>query len=321
MRETLSEAYILANRTKSASRGWKVVCPACSGNDCWITLDNNQGFCFECGTGYDIGENKYYKPRKQEVRDLDVPSIRQLYDTAVNYYHGCLTPDHLEYLDRRGIDRNDVETFRIGFCPSSNAPIYHSPVARDAGIADYAGTPWLANRIVFPYFAEGHATDLRGRSTDGTDPKYKSLYHHAVSRGAWYPFNYERAYAMSRATKTVIVTEGEIKAIVADKFGHAAVAFPGMLSLRPGVVFDADVRIVVIYDNSADPADRVRVDRAIYKLSERLGIFYVSTLPLLGDTKQDIDSFLLHRKGGPVRFQQIVDSAVTYDMYKRLRRF
>lgn len=320
MRETLSEAYILANRTKSASRGWKVVCPQCTGKDCWVTLDNGTGFCFECGAQYAIGENKFQRP-KQEVRELDVPGIRHLYDTAVDFYHDCLTPDHLEFLERRGIDRSDVDTFMIGFCPTGNSPLYHSPLAQDSGIVDYAGSPWLANRIVFPYFAEGHATDLRGRSTDGTDPKYKSLPRHAMSRGAWYPFNYERAYKLARKSKTVIVTEGEIKAIVADKFGHAAVAFPGMLSLRPGVVFDADVRIVVIYDNAAGKEDKLRVDRAIAKLSDRLGHFYVATLPLLGEEKQDIDSFLLNKRGGPVRFQQLVDEAVTYAMYKQLRKF
>jgi uncharacterized protein (DUF983 family) len=50
----LSEEYLVTHRTKRATRGWKAVCPSCSGNDLWYTQDNGSAFCFECGAVYHV---------------------------------------------------------------------------------------------------------------------------------------------------------------------------------------------------------------------------------------------------------------------------
>lgn len=318
--ETLTLDYIQANRTKRATRGWKVTCPSCSGKDLWVTPSNGRGFCFECGTPYSIGdERRSFDSYPQPV--FNVPAIRQIYRTASEHYHDCLTPDHRTYLANRGMDSTAVDLFRVGYCPAGVMPLYQTTIAKEAGIADRTGEPWLAERIVFPYVADGEVTDLRGRVLGNEEPRYKSLYHKSQTRGAVYPFNYDRAIARAKDTRTIIITEGEIKAAIADLHGFAAVALPGMLSWRPGFIANSDIKLVVMFDNAHDLTDRVRVDKAIYRLSKVIPYFNVGVLPLLGEQKMDIDTFLLHPKGGYSRFQYILDNACTYSFYRQLRRF
>jgi endogenous inhibitor of DNA gyrase (YacG/DUF329 family) len=284
MTTAITNEYIAAHRTKSVARGVKVECPSCGGKDLWITAENGRGFCFECCSAYTIaGSDEEAHESKQNIV-YDIPAIRQVYANAKSAYQDRLSPDHRLYLHDRGIDDTAIDAFGIGFCDDTILPEYRSAYARDGGIANYEGKPFLEGRIVFPYIAEGKITDLRGRDVVGADPKYKSPFRSSGSRGAIYPFNFDRAFARSAETKMVIVTEGEIKAILADLHGFAAVAFPGMASWRPAMMFDADVQYVVVYDN-AKGVDRWRIDKALSYIQKKLPTFSVVTLPLLGEEK------------------------------------
>jgi hypothetical protein len=324
MREAITIEYCEKNRTKRATRGYKAVCPGCAGNDLWVTPENRSCYCWECGTAYRItsGDQDTWMPaHSYAVKEFDTKAIRQVYNEAASYYHSCLSKEHEQFLKQRGITQEAINFFKIGFCPSGVMPMYLTETAKEAGIADGKGRPWLADRIVFPYIADGEITDLRGRTTTNEDPKYKSLYHKSAQRGALYPFNYDAALKKAQNSKTIIITEGEIKAVVADQYNFSIVALPGMLSYRPGLVSQPGIRIVVVFDNSAYPDDRVRVDRAIARLSQHIPYFSVVTLPLLGEEKMDIDSYLVRDDRNVARFQHFVDNAIDYPLYRRLRGF
>jgi hypothetical protein len=323
MAETLSLEYVQTHRTKQQSRGWKIVCPSCGGNDLWYTDDNGQAFCFECGITYRVADGT----KRDEFREdrisvsYDVPGIRTLYAELHTAYHESLTGEHRDYLHNRGIDDSAIEQFSIGYCPPTHMKSYESPLAKDAGLVSYSGAPTLSDRIVFPYIADSAVTDMRGRAVHNEEPKYRSLNHRSYNRGAIYPFNYERAMAMAREQKMVILTEGEIKAIVSDMHGFPTVALPGMLAWKPGFIYSPDTKVVVAFDANADPEDRRRVDKALANVEKRVPRFYVVSMPLLGEQKMDIDYFLLHARGGYSRFKYLVDNAVEYEQYKSLRRF
>jgi hypothetical protein len=324
MRELVTIDYCESNKTKSATRGYKTVCPSCRGRDLWVTPENNTCYCWECGVSYkmvrsldDVQEDT----RTFVHKAFDTKAIRSAYGEAADYYHSCISKEHEVFLRQRGITQESINFFKIGFCPSGTAPMYLTETAKDAGLANRKGEPWLAERIVFPYIADGEITDIRGRSIHGEDPKYLSLYHRSEQRGALYPYNYDAALKKSFETKVLILTEGEIKAVVADRLDFAIMALPGMLSYRSGLVAQPGIKMVVVFDNSSDQADRIRVDRAIARMTTRLPAFSVVTLPLLGEHKMDIDAYLLHDKGGKDRFQYYVDNAINYTMYKRLRSF
>lgn len=314
---TLSTEYVETQYTKSASRGWKVLCPSCGGNDLWYTPENNRAYCFECSANYSIGEQK----NKEDIPVFDVDKIRSFYTSVASEYHSLIDKDHREYLHSRGVDDSAIDNFQIGYCPAGHLLQYRSDIARYSGIVSRDATSWLSNRIVFPYIAESVVTDMRGRSMSGEDPKYKSAFHRSYSRGAIFPYNYDRASERSRDTKRVIITEGEIKAILADVHGYAAIALPGMTSWRRNTIFPSDVDIITVFDNSAKFSDRIRVDKAIAKITRYVPNLYVALLPLLGESKMDIDSYLLHKRGGAQRFDRIINGALEYKDYVKLRRF
>jgi len=325
MREPITLEYCEKNKTKRASRGYKTVCPGCRGNDLWITPGNSSGYCWECGTPYkvvaslDDVDTAAYKP--YIGKPFDTAAIRHAYAEASDYYHSCISKEHEEFLKQRGITQEAISFFKIGFCPSGTSPMYLTETAKEAGLADGRGRPWLADRIVFPYIADREVTDLRGRTMTGEDPKYKSLYHRSEQRGALYPYNFDAAMKKAAETKTLIVTEGEIKAVVADRHNFAIMALPGMLSYRPALVQQPGIKIVVMFDNSSDPDDKVRVDRAIARLAQRVPNFSVVTLPLLGRDKMDIDTYLLAADNNEARFKHFIDNAIDYAQYRRLRSF
>lgn len=320
MREVLTEEYLISNRTKRATRGWKATCPSCGGNDLWYTVDTGSAFCFECGTSYSVGDvprqsaSVNYQPR-------DVQSVRSVYAAAMALYRDCLQPEHRDYLRNRGLDDTAIDDFSLGFCPPRELPLYQLDSAKLAGLCTRRNEPFLADRVVFPYLAASETTDVRGRAIEAIEPRYKSPQHDAYIRGAVFPFNHDRALAKAEQTRRIIVTEGEFKAILADMHGFSCVALPGMLSWRSGLIEVAKYTPIIMFDNSVDPYDRMRVDRAIARLVEHLPMAKVAVLPLLGEDKQDIDSFLLHPKGGIQRFEHIINGAVPYTMYKALRRF
>jgi Domain of unknown function (DUF3854) len=320
-RESLTEEYLVTNRTKRASRGWKAVCPSCSGNDLWYTVDTNSAYCFECGTAYKVGDAPEVEKAASYVQH-DLDAVRRVYDSAKILYRDCLVDAHKLYLQNRGIDNGIIDAFQIGFCPPTSIPLYQLDSAKLAGLCDVRGRPMLGGRVVFPYEANSQTTDMRGRAlASDVHPRYVSPRVDAYIRGAVYPFNYDRAVQRAQQTRTIIVTEGEIKAILADAHGFAAVALPGMLTWRHGLLDLANTRLVMVFDNSVDKFDRLRVDKALARLYSRLPPFDVGVLPLLGEEKQDIDSFLLHPKGGYNNFVRVVESALSYKTYRALRRF
>lgn len=310
----LSEEYVQNNIASIESRGVKVICSSCGGKNCWITFDNARGFCFNCGETFILSD----VPRVYvEQVEYDIPILRRYYKSLTEFYQNCLTIDHREYLKRRGID--SPEEYGFGYCPNGASALYSSQIAKDAGVVNYDGQPSLGDRIVFPYIVDDEITDIRGRAFGDIKPKYKSLRHSSKSRGAVYPFNYTRA--MKKSKDILIITEGEIKAVVADIHGFACVALPGMLSWRSGLVLRSDITPVIVFDNSSNREDRTRVDRAIDSIAKRLLNAHVAMLPLLGEEKMDVDSYLLHKRGGANRFKHIIENAVSYKDYRKLRRF
>lgn len=318
--EYVTKEYCRENRTKgNGSEVYKCLCPNCGGKDLHITEHNNKAYCFECAAFYRIGAQRE-NTQRQRI-NLPIEDIRDFYSNILNFYREALQPAQRQYLTDRGIDDSSIEFFKIGFCSSARIPLYAERRAKESGLSFGDGQPFLSDRIVFPYLAVDKITDLRGRCVNGEEPRYKSPYHQSSLRGAIYPFNYDVAIQRAREQKLLLITEGEIKTIFAHNAGFACVGLPGMTNWRRGCVIDGDIRVVVVFDNTAAQEDKRRVDRAIYNLSRHLPEFSVATLPLLGQDKMDIDTFILNSKGGVDRFRSILDDSIEYTMYQKLRKF
>lgn len=296
------------------ARWHKETCPACGKENYGITKDNGVGFCFNCGHWARDGQ-AIYKPR---VRSEHIPEIRNLYAQVAAYYHSSLDKQALSFLSRRGFTDNTIERFQIGYCPVGKNPIYKGSLAKEAGLATSADTGFLAGRITFPYFYdETTITDIRGRAIDPFDElRYKSPYNDSFFRGADFPYNYHL-----RCNKKIILTEGEIKADIATQIQYPAMALPGIMSWRDGLVIDLDTEYTMIFDSQRNMRD---VRRAIMRIAEKLisagvNIPHIGTIPLFGRNKMDIDDLILQY--GPEIFSDVVNNALPYDEWKGLQRF
>ena len=316
--KTISRAYVEQTRVRRQSRGWKCLCPVCGGNDCWYTPDNHIAFCFNCGETFRVIDHTFVGSQPRYVVPLD--DIRMYYATVTDWYRTALDT-HVEamtYLQSRGIDRLTASTYRLGYCPPIYHDVYAHPVAHASGIVTKTYQPTLAQRIIFPYIANGQITDLRGRSiAPAVEPKYRSLPYRAVERGAIFAFNYDRAVERLQEAPYLLITEGEIKALFADMAGFAVVAFPGMQSYR--VIPATKKPKIIIFDSDAH--HQQVVDRAIIRTAQYIGMeqVFVVRLPLFGESKMDIDTFLRHPQGGHEYFTYLVTHALPIDRYLRLR--
>lgn len=285
---------------------YKTECPRCGGNDFYVTPSNGVGYCFHCTYFERDGDKK----SEDTALECAVPVIRSLYKKLTDYYHSCITPKVREYLHTRGYTDVMIEELKLGYIPDENRSDIDTTLGRDSGL--YAGgKAVLGNRISFPYLADNTVVDIRGRAMDKEDPiRYKSPLGSAHLRGADYPYNYKDSQTDH------IITEGEIKAAIASQHEIPCVAVPGIVSWRPKL---SGVRKqTIVFDSTRNRSTREITYRAIDKLAHRLYNPHVAMLPLRGNDKMDIDSFIIAY--GAEEFRTIINSALPYEDWAKIQR-
>jgi len=205
------------------------VCPVCGCDDANFNTAKLRWRCWHCPARGIIIPEEGYEVQEVEVVRLDIPKVRELYTVLAEKYHQTLTQPALDYLKVRGLTQQTIDEFQLGFCSTEFYDEYSNKLAEDAGII-YQNYPVLTNRITIPYLVGGKVTDLRGRTLNtiftykDRTPTYTSLAGSHTSRGATFLFNYD----VIDKNDTIILTEGEFKAIVAHQYGFAVVATPGI---------------------------------------------------------------------------------------------
>lgn len=316
--KTIPFSYVVTHKSKPQSRGWKCYCPDCGGDDCWYTPDNQLLYCFNCGVSYRVADAADTVVPPPTVPAETIQQYRSYYYEIHSFYQTALTKQAQAYLFERGMDESFIRTFQIGYCPySADVALYKHPVAFSSGVVDTLTRPVLRGRVVFPYLAHGQVTDLRGRAVQSSF-RYVSLRFPTKQRGALYAFNYDRAaQRLQQGASLLLLTEGEIKAMFADVAGFAAVGLAGMTAHRE--LPPATVPTVIVFDSDAE--NQQYIDAAIRQWAARVHDPHVVVLPLLGEKKMDIDRFIRHPKGGWSFFASLVQAAIPYHRYVRLRMF
>lgn len=287
---------------------YKTDCPKCGGNDFYVTPSNGMGYCFHCG--YLERADKKSDSAEYEIK-TSIEAIRYVYTMLTEYYHSSLTDSARIYLNSRGFDDATITKFKLGYIPNDVPTHLHKDALRDSGL--YVNNKAvLGERISFPYIVGDKVTDIRGRSMDKNEPtRYKSPLGSSGNRGAIFPYN------ECDMRHDHIVTEGEIKAIMSHQFGVPCVALPGISSWRPKVS-QTSAKQTIVFDSTKNRVTREITFRAIDKTAKMLYNPYVVVLPLLGEDKMDIDSFILRR--GAVEFKTIIDNALPYSEWAKLQR-
>jgi DNA primase len=282
---------------------YKTECPKCQGHNFYVTEHNGIRYCFNCGYVEKEGYGEQVK-----VRSEHIPVFRDLYKELAFYYHSNLDTEHRNYLYERGLTDESINRLQIGYCPDSSHILYTHPLAIESGVA-YKGKAFLANRIIFPYWVENEVTDLRGRIFQiNDDRKYLSLFQSGYFRGADYAY-----LPSTNPSDTIVITEGEIKAILPEQYNIPTKGIPGMLSQRQISIYPYK-KAILCFDNQR--YGRRQLFAAIKKWVERIPHILIATLPLRGKDKQDIDSYILSY--GVQAFQDVLKNAIPYNTWKGL---
>lgn len=284
-------------------------CPQCGHHSFYITPHNGLHYCFVCqykeyhGTAQ-YGEDAAITFRRSEL----LQEIRAYYSHMTDYYHSCLSGEPLTYLYERGFTDTTISTLKIGFCPEEVSIRYRGEVALQSGIALPNEKAFLSNRITFPYISKNNEiTDIRGRIIPSVADtiRYKSPLGGTYFRGADYPYN-----MFLESAQTLIVTEGEIKAAIAYQYGYPAIALPGMMTWRNGFRQKAGQKIIILFDSQAEGF--LQVQSAIKSVALHFNSVHVATLPLLGKSKMDIDTFFLEHED---LFDVVIQSALPFERW------
>ncbi len=294
-------------------KSYKAICPSCGDDNLYVTPNNGMAYCFNPSCHYTEFNGK--ATIKKRVRSDFVPEIRGLYKELTTYYHSCIDNKARTFLYLRGFNDSTIQNLSIGYCPHGKLPIYRDPIAREAGLVDKHGNAFLGGRIVFPYFKDAETvTDIRGRTIEDDDVKYKSPFNDAVYRGAIFPYNYHL-----HTGKRIILTEGEIKAGIAYQYGFPTLALPGISSWRTGLLQEDDQEYIIVFDNESKPNVQREVILAIRKAAQYLIDPKIAVLPLMGKKKTEIDTFI--NEHGPHVFKGIIDNALNYKQWDELQAF
>lgn len=300
------------------ARGYKAACPQCGGDNLYVTPDNGMTYCFNCEyRSSPESENRYLENAGLPFQNDEgaLAEIRALYTAQAQYYHSCMTREARAYANSRGITDESIQKFKLGYCPETLSLATVPDIYFRAGLLNGQQRYTLAGRLTFPYVdpTTSQIVDIRGRSLDNSEPKYKGPFGTTGSRGAGeWPFN-------SQSLKgDHIITEGEIKSIIAEQLGFRTVGLPGIATWRWRLRSMAKGRQTVVFDSQAKTATRESVYAAIDKLAQRIPNLHIATLPLGKETKMDLDTYLLTK--GAAEFKLILDKALPYNEWATLLR-
>ena len=273
-------------------------------------------------SGMDVPEDESYRSQyKQQER------LWALSKDAARYFRQQLTSpagrQALEYIVSRGLSRQTVTQFGLGFAPDGwsglldamQAKGYRREELLDAGLAirsEQKGSVYdrFRNRLMFPIIdIRGNVIGFGGRVMDDSKPKYLNSPETII-------FNKRKnLFAMNIAKKSkldcIILTEGYMDAIALHQYGFdSAVASLGtsLTQEHANLLSKYTKQVVLIYD--ADEAGQNATRRAV-PILEKAGL-QVKILRLQG--AKDPDEFL--KKFGADRFKLLLERSENHAEYR-----
>src|SRR5262249_35438928 len=147
----------------------------------------------------------------------------------------------LAYLERRGVTRLEINTFRLGFAPDGKSGLkrhlsqkgFSLHEMQEAGLLIHGGDiaiPYdrFRGRLIFPIMDAKHRVIAFGGRALAADkqPKYLNSPETALFHKGRVLFNIAAAREASRVTKSVIVAEGYMDVIALSRAGFSNAVAP-----------------------------------------------------------------------------------------------
>jgi DNA primase len=338
---------------KRSGRNFKALCPFHPEKtpSFMVSPDKQIYHCFGCGKGgnvfsflmeyegvgfveavrklgKDLGIEVDRYLGKGEQREKLEPHYRAL-EFAIDFYSRMLESGEgsaraREYLIKREIDEEMIESFRIGFAPPGWDNLYKASleegvpletllelnlVMKSRGGSGYRD--YFRNRIMFPIASISNRTvGLAGRVLDGSEPKYLNTAESRIySKGKiLYGLNHSRDYI--RKDKTAILLEGYMDYLMLWKKEIRNICAVCGTSLT-----EDQARLLARYANRVyiiNDGDRAGI-RAAVRASDQLLIQGLEARIVILPEGEDPDSFV--RKMGADALHELMRSAPHYFDY------
>jgi DNA primase len=334
---------------KKSGNRFKALCPFHSEKTpSFYAASNGMFHCFGCGMGGDVITfvmqmekmdfkeciqllgSRYGIPLKfvttGERKEKD--ELFDLMRQACDFYHNLLTNHEsgkapLEYLEQRGITRETIKRFQLGWAPASwNALQEHFQKREvNTGLLEKCGLlvarqreghyDRYRSRIMIPiHDIHGNIIALGGRIFQGAseDAKYLNSPESPIYSKSHHLFGLYFSKEHIQEKGFAILVEGYFDMIVPFQAGHQNVAASCGTSLTEGqarLLRRYADRIIIFYD--PDAAGKTAVLRALPILLRENFSVSVGALP----AGLDPDTFV--RERGPEEFQKEIERAVRYD--------
>jgi DNA primase len=185
-------------------------------------------------------------------------------DAINNYYQDNLLNNQnaLQYLSSRGITKESINKFQIGYAPSSNDTInylksnfFDLNMAKELGVIDSGNNGLYARfieRITFPIFLQsGKLVGFGGRTISGHNAKYVNSPATKLFNKSALLFGYNLARESIYQSKEIIITEGYLDVVMFHQVGFTnSVATLGtaLTSQHIPLLKKSDAKVILGYD-------------------------------------------------------------------------
>ena len=324
---------------KKAGQNWKGLCPFhTEKTPSFMVSPAKQIFhCFGCGAGGDIftfltryetltfpeALNMLAKKagvtlkvsKRSAAQAGEKEVLINMHRDASDFFRQNLArnPKAAAYLRDRGIDKENLDAFAVGFAPKSwNALLNHltrkgyKPEAiKTAGLAVQGNKghyDTFRERIMFPiYDLKGDVIAFGGRSIDGSEPKYLNSPETPIFNKRRVLYGLNRAKDSIKKNGSALFMEGYLDVIAAHMFGfpNAVAALGTALTPDHGKLIKRFVEDVVIVFDSDQAGIKAAKTAAGILLECGLEVNILSV-----PDNEDPDSFL--RKKGREAFNALL---------------
>ena len=282
----------------------------------------------KCGISLPRPKERSAEERKEnQQRSVLVEMHREAQAFFVKQLEGTLEGKAARaYLEDRGLDKNAIARFGIGYAPSGGDLLlrhfkskYNEKLLTDSGLIsrDQGGKLFdrFRRRITFPIANEsGKIVAFGCRALGDDQPKYLNSPETPIYSKSNVLYHMDRAKEGIRREDFAILVEGYMDAIAVARAGISNVVASCGTSLAETqikLLGRFTRRVVVNYD--PDAAGQSATERSLSLLLERDFEVRVLALPPIGDKKADPDLFI--REKGAEEYLKVLKEAPTYVDY------
>lgn len=265
-------------------------------------------------------------PKAAETARNEREQLLHLLEKAAHFYQQQLArhPEALRYLERRGIGRDAIHHFGLGYAPddwqalAAIFPHYNDPLLEKAGlvIAQDNGRRYdrFRHRILFPiHNRRGQVIAFGGRVLDQSEPKYLNSPETPLFSKSHELYALALARDAIRTRGHVIVTEGYMDVVSLWQHGiDNAVAVLGTAATPHHVRTLVTLTDEILFCFDGDDAGRRAAWRALEQSLEALKDGVTLRFAFLPQG-EDPDSFV--RSAGPDAFREQLQRSRTLSQY------